>query len=80
MTRRWAISWHYKGQIAYFFEAGHSHQPQANRMMLDLFSNPFLCEIFHHAGSRLCKEARVSGRAMRRHSRVAMVEIHKIER
>lgn len=50
LARNWANYTKYPGKIAYFFEAGHASQPQANRMMGEVFSNPKLREILRYGG------------------------------
>lgn len=40
--RKWAHDNQFTGEIAYFFEAGHKHQTQANHIMKDIFSVPEL--------------------------------------
>lgn len=48
-AKQWADAAGFDGRIAYFFEAGHASQSQANRMMGQVFSNPRLREIFRYA-------------------------------
>lgn len=48
-ARRWAESSGFEGEIAYFFEAGDSHQTEANRMMGELFSSPTLRNFYRYA-------------------------------
>lgn len=38
-ARHWASKKHYKGKIAYFFETGHEHRAEANRIMEEIFSS-----------------------------------------
>jgi hypothetical protein len=38
----WILGTHFEGEIAYFFEAGHKHQQEANALMNLIFKNPDL--------------------------------------
>src|ERR1043166_6412555 len=44
----WVIQNFYDGDIAYFFEAGHIHQPQANAIMNRLFHEPNLRDQYRY--------------------------------
>ena len=48
-VRDWIRKTQYNGKIAYFFESGHCNQPQANRIMNDVFGNPKLRDSYHYS-------------------------------
>lgn len=50
LAKHWGDYNSYTGKIAYFYEAGHASESQANRMMGEVFSNPKLREIFRYSG------------------------------
>jgi hypothetical protein len=60
LGRRWAEYNGFHGRIHYRFEAGHASQPQARRMMDEVFSNPHLREFFRY-GSHAFVDKRASG-------------------
>lgn len=49
-VQNWAEETNYGGEIAYFFEAGHKHQIEANRFMDRVFREPLLRDRFRYAG------------------------------
>jgi len=49
-ARYWSEQTSFDGKIAYFFEAGHSSQSQANGIMQQIFDVPELREAYRYAG------------------------------
>jgi hypothetical protein len=49
-VRKWADRTHFNGDIAYFFEAGHKHQKDANSFMTWMFESPRVAAKFRYAG------------------------------
>lgn len=46
--RKWASESKFEGEIAYFFESGHKHQTQANRIMNAVFDVPELRSYYRY--------------------------------
>jgi hypothetical protein len=46
-ARRWAETKHYKGKIAYFFEAGHKNAGEADKIMREIFGSPEKLDIYY---------------------------------
>lgn len=58
-VRAWIEKTKFKGQVAYFFEAGHKHQTQANGIMNDIFADPQLRDHFHYAAHAFADKKQV---------------------
>jgi hypothetical protein len=49
-ARRWADNTNFDGDIAYFFEAGHASQSEANQIMEDIFEIEELRNAYRYGG------------------------------
>lgn len=58
-VRKWMDENNFNGYVAYFFEAGHVHQQQADRVMTKVFSNPILRERYRYAAHSFVRKALV---------------------
>lgn len=56
-VRRWADRTRFSGKIAYFFEAGHKHQQDANAFMAWLFESERIASKFHYGGHAFLPKA-----------------------
>lgn len=56
-VRRWVNRTGFDGQIAYFFEAGHAHQNDANAFMTWLFESERIAKKYNYAGHAFLPKA-----------------------
>jgi hypothetical protein len=57
--KSWVMRNGFHGEVAYFFEAGHASQPQANALMKRIFDNPTLRSAYCYANHSFVDKIKV---------------------
>ena len=60
-VQNWAATTNYKGDIAYFFEAGHASQQEANQIMNKVFAHPKLKHESRYAAHAFVDKTKMAG-------------------
>lgn len=60
-VQEWIEANNYTGDVAYFFEAGHASQPEANRLMQVVFGDPKLRKALRYAGHSFVPKEQSAG-------------------
>jgi Protein of unknown function (DUF3800) len=58
-VRNWIVKNQFRGEIAYFFEAGHASEPQANALMKRIFDDPRLKSAYCYANHSFVEKIEV---------------------